>query len=367
MHAASPPSDSYTDLLARLPPELDLDALAVSTKAIERPRKVCDGGSLLRLALARGPGGMSLNQTAAWASMGGLAQLSDPAVKYRLDKAADFLKAVMEQQLAARAGSKTLRWPGRILRVVDGTNISQPASQGTDWRVHAGFDLGAGGFFHLELTDNRGAESLARGAPVAGEIRIADRNYASAAALHHLCRQAERVDFIVRARWKSFSLRTADGRQLDLIAYLNGLGPGEEPHEVTVDAAVGKHANLPLRLIIQRRPADEIEKTQHHLRKAASRKQKKLDPRTLVAAQFLILATSLPAQTYPATEVLIVYKLRWQIELAFKRLKSLLHIDRLPTRTADASRSWLYAHLILALLCDDITQDFLESSPSGPY
>ena len=56
-------------------------------------------------------------------------------------------------------------------------------------------------------------------------------------------------------------------------------------------------------------------------------------------------------------------RLRWQIELAFKRLKSLLHIDRLPTWTERGSRSWLYAHLILALLCDDLSQDFLESSP----
>jgi hypothetical protein len=56
-------------------------------------------------------------------------------------------------------------------------------------------------------------------------------------------------------------------------------------------------------------------------------------------------------------------RLLWDIELAFKRLKSLLHIDRLPTWTERTSRSWLYAHLILALLCDDLSQDFLESSP----
>jgi Transposase DDE domain len=365
MPFASPSIDCFAELLARLPPGMDLDALAASTRAIERPRKICDGASLLRMALARGPGGLSLNQTAAWASMGGVAQLSDPAVKYRLDKAVDFLKAIMEQQLAACAGSSGLHWPGRSLRIVDGTNISQRASPGTDWRIHAGFDLGTGGFCHLELTDNRGAESLARGAPVAGEVRIADRNYANAGALHHLCQQAERVDFVVRARWKSFALRKADGTPFDLIDHLNALGTVSKTHEVLVRAAVGRSKYLPLRLIIQRRPDGEIEKSQHRLRRMASRKQKKLDPRTLVAAQFLILATSLPAETYPAAEVLSVYRLRWQIELAFKRLKSLLHIDQLPTRTAAASRSWLYAHLILALLCDDLTQDFLESSPSG--
>jgi hypothetical protein len=59
--------------------------------------------------------------------------------------------------------------------------------------------------------------------------------------------------------------------------------------------------------------------------------------------------------------------LLWDIELAFKRLKSLLHIDKLPARTDLGARSWLYPHLILALLCDDLSQVFLESFPSGPF
>jgi hypothetical protein len=51
------------------------------------------------------------------------------------------------------------------------------------------------------------------------------------------------------------------------------------------------------------------------------------------------------------------------VELAFKRLKSLIHIDRLPTRTVNGGLSWLYAHLILVLLTEDICQDFLDFSP----
>ena len=56
-------------------------------------------------------------------------------------------------------------------------------------------------------------------------------------------------------------------------------------------------------------------------------------------------------------------RLLWDIELAFKRLKSLLRMDRIPTQTERASRSWLTAHLILALLCDDLGQEVLASSP----
>lgn len=77
----------------------------------------------------------------------------------------------------------------------------------------------------------------------------------------------------------------------------------------------------------------------------------------------VILGTSLPVEGYPAGEVLAVYRLRWQIELAFKRMKSLLGKDRISTHTERASRSWLLAHLIMALLCDDISQEFLGSSP----
>jgi hypothetical protein len=247
---------------------------------------------------------------------------------------------------------------------VDGTNISQPASKGTDWRVHAGYDLGTGGFVHLALTDNRGAESIERGAPKPGEVRIADRNYANAGALDQWrATAANQADFIVRARWKSFVLDRPDGAPFSLPDYLAALPADSPVREVAVLARVSKTRDLPLRLIIQRNSAEVTENIRRHLRATAARRGKTLDARSLVAAEFLVLATSLPTEGYPAEEVLAAYRLRWQIELAFKRLKSLLHIDLLPTHTPAASRSWLYAHLILALLCDDLSQDFLESSP----
>jgi hypothetical protein len=298
---ASLPADQYSDLLRRLPATLNLDQLAKQTKAIQRRREIADGASLLRLALARGPGGLSLSQTAAWAELLGLAGLSDPAVKYRLDKAVPFLKAVMEQQLAAHAGSAALRWAGRFLRAGDGTNIKQRASKGTDWRIHGVFDLGSGGFSHLELTDKHGAESADRGAPVAGEVRIMDRNYARAPALQRFRQHsANQADFIVRVRWKAFSLTRPDDTSFNLIEHLRQLPNDTVPHEVMVQARVRPgEPRLPLRLIILRKSPAAAEAAPNKLRREAPRKQKKLDPRSLVAAEFLIVATSLPAEQYP--------------------------------------------------------------------
>ena len=71
----------------------------------------------------------------------------------------------------------------------------------------------------------------------------------------------------------------------------------------------------------------------------------------------MILATSLSEPGFPADEILAAYRLRWQIKLAFKRLKSLLHIDKLRTRPANGTRCWVQAHLIMDLLCDDLSQD----------
>ncbi len=363
--AASVLTDQFAALLERLPAGLDLDRLAVETKAIQRKRELVDGVSLLRIALARGPGGLSLRQTAAWASMLGIAELSNPGVKYRLNQATPFLAALVEHLLAAKVPGADLRWPGRTLCLADGTCISKPGSIGTDWRVHGVFDLGRGGFSHLELTDAHGAEALERGASHPGEIRIGDRNYARAPVLRRFRAQSGgKADFIVRLGWNALQLTNPAGKPFDLIGYLQCLPAGSSPHEVNLRAAVGRdEPALAVRLVVQRKTPEAAEATRLALRRTAARKGRILNPHSLVAADFMILATSLPKNGYSAKAVLAVYRLRWQIELAFKRLKSLLHADRLPTRTEPGSRSWLYAHLIVALLCDDLTQDFLELSP----
>jgi IS4 transposase len=77
-----------------------------------------------------------------------------------------------------------------------------------------------------------------------------------------------------------------------------------------------------------------------------------------------MLVTSLPAEV-PASDVLQAYRLRWQVELAFKRLKSLLGLGRLPAKNGALARSWLLAHLIMALLIEDTSRPLLEFPPSA--
>ena len=136
-----------------------------------------------------------------------------------------------------------------------------------------------------------------------------------------------------------------EGQPFDISTCFEGLPDNDGPHEVTVLSKAGKASSL-------------------RLRRHATRQQRKLDPRTLQAANVLVLATSLSAD-HAACEICAAYRLRWQIELAFKRLKSLLHIDLVPTRTAQASRGWLLTHLILVLPTQDVSRHMLGSFPSG--
>jgi len=368
---ASPAEDDWRALAARFPADLDLDALARETGAIRRRRGdgITDGETLLRVSLARGPGGKSLPETAGWADQIGLAEVGAQSLNERLHRSVAFLAAVTRRLLAARTGPP-VRWSGRCLHLVDGSTVSRPGSKGTDWRIHAVYDLGRGGFSHLEVTDGHGAESLLRCAPVGGEVAIADRGYARARELR-ACLEAfgpQARDFIVRVGWSALVLRDAKGEPFNLIETLDGLGADTTPHEWAVQMRGGASphaAALPLRLIALPLPADKAAANRLKLKRKASRDQQRLDPRSLIAAGFMVLVTSLP-DDIPPGEICAVYRLRWQIELAFKRLKSLIRIDRLPTRTEAGSLSWLYPHLIMALLTDEMNQEILESFPSGP-
>ena len=76
------------------------------------------------------------------------------------------------------------------------------------------------------------------------------------------------------------------------------------------------------------------------------------------------LLTNLKTNELPKDEARELYMRRWQIELFFKRLKSLLDMDELPSRDGPVARPWIWAKLILASLAVLIGHE--RFSPWGP-
>lgn len=355
-------------MLARLPATFDLDATARQHRALIRRRGVPDAASLLRLALGYATHGMSLRVTAGWAEVASIAALSDVALLKRLRGAADWLAALLDALLARR-----LQVPGRLdrpLRLVDASSISGPRSAGTDWRLHVGYDPRRACFSAIELTTVKQGESLKRQAVEPGAIYVGDRGYAHAGGLRHV--HAGQADFVVRIGWRQLRLRRPDspeGEAFDLLGALRAL-PGEQNEcelpVLLLDGLDPAYRGLPCRLIARRKPPEQAaEQRRRLIQRAREKTARAPSAESLAAAEWLIVLTSLP-DSESAEQVLEIYRLRWQIELAFKRLKSLGHIDRLPAKDKDLARSWLYANLIAALLLDDLAQDLLDSPPCAP-
>ena len=268
--------DNWSDLIARILGDLDLDKLAFSTRALRRRRGVPDALALLRLALARGPGGLSLRDAAAWAHLAQVAKLTDASLNDRLHQSCEFLAAVAAAMLQAKTPGCCFRWPGRVLRISDGSCVSKPGSKGTDWRVHAVYDLGAGGFSHFELTDKHGAEALDRGAAIRGEIRLGDRNYSNAKGLRRLRESVGKTgdaDYLVRLRWSSLRLRGADDKKFDLAEHLRNM-PADKLTDDLVVSVEGAGAPMRTRIIIRRKSEQAAQAERQRLLSQARKKSK---------------------------------------------------------------------------------------------
>jgi hypothetical protein len=172
-------------------------------------------------------------------------------------------------------------------------------------------------------------------------------------------------DFLVRINWQNLPLEDAQQQRLDL-AKLLGQIQGEEAVDLelrTVADTSRKIAALPVRLIVARKPETAAEKDRQKIRHEASRKGRKADARTLLAAGFILLVTSVSGQQMSAQTALELYRLRWQIEMTFKRLKGLLDLGHVPAKDPQLAQSYLFAKLLAALLLENLTKDFLAFSP----
>jgi hypothetical protein len=356
--------DHWPEVRAHLPAGFDVEATARLRGAFTRARELKDAETLLRLALAYGGLGMSLRETCAWAEAGEIASLRDPSLLKRLCKAAPWLGDIVAALISERANGPVGRWAGYRLRALDGTSICQPGADRTTWRLHVGYDLATSQVDQLELTDLHGAENLQRLTYQSGDIVLADRYYARPRDLRPVIDAG--ADFIVRTGWNSLRLLQANGEPFDLFAALAAQSEQEGEVQVRIHEGTTQASEpLILRLVIRRKDPEQAETEQKRLLKDAKKRGKQPDPRSLEAAKYILLLTSLPVAVFPPADILALYRFRWQIELAFKRFKSLAGLDQLPAKNPALAQAWIYARLIVAIIAEQIAGQVPDSSPSG--
>lgn len=335
---------------------VDLEETARRLGALERVRKLGRAEDLLRLALLYGPGGLSLRATAQAACALGMAEtLSDKAVLGRLRRMGDWLEHILRALLDQIGPSL-----GGELALVDGTLVYSSGPGRPGFRVHALYEPALGRFTDFRVTTDRVREGATQTRLAASRTMLFDRGFARVRDIAAVL--AADSDMVTRIGWRSMRLFDAAGQQLDVMTLLptDKAGGGDAPHEQQVHLAGVKP---PLRLVVQRLPPAQAASQAKRTRRRANKNGQRLDPRTERAAGYLMLVTSLPAERADAAQVIELYRARWQIELGFKRLKSLGALDSLRAADPALARTWLLAHLIAAVLTEELASRLAGFSP----
>lgn len=350
----------WKGIVARLGGATSLEASARETRAFLRARAIASAVDLLRMILAYCLGARGLRSTTAWASAVGLVDISNVALLYRLRQCGDWLALLVGQTLAFEAPEAA---QGRLIRLIDATMVPKAGAVSKEknklWRIHSAFDLPSERFGFFELTDEKGGERLDRVPVVQGEIRIGDRAYLQPDRIGEIL--LEGADIVVRAGWKNARWLGGDNQPIDLLAILR---KGAERGLIDQPIHIARKSGDPLalRLVAIKKSPQAAEAARRKARREAAKGRHAISQGTLVAAEWVILVTSLPPSSFTTADVLALYRLRWRIELAFKRLKSLVGLKGPPGIDERSAKPYLLAHLLMILLLEPLVDEF-EDSP----
>jgi len=335
----------------------DLDEIAKDTGALLRRREVKCAEQLLWMALIYSGLAGPLRGTSALGVETGDFDLNDTSVRYRLRQSVEFLTEVLNHLLfgAARASaSKGLR---RRICLQDATVVSIPGSTGTGFRLHTEYIPGQG-LAYVEITGSEGGEHLKRGEYKPGDIVIADQGLGHASSIHHVVSTGAYV--LVRVYLQNLKLHDAKGGRLVVEKILDRADRGVSSMDVYVP--LEDKESIQARLVMLRLPAEQAARARQRLKKRASKKQKTITDQAMRLAGYIVLLTTVPQSELSEEEVLRTYRLRWQIELFFKRCKSLMGLDELQAG-GRLAQSWLLGKMIIAALIDRAIASLQAASP----
>ena len=340
----------------------DLEAIARQSGSFRRARRVTDAQSLLRLLLMHGSG-LSLEQTALRAKEQGLGNFSAFALFKRLRRSGAFLQRLARgvlEQVQQRASKPN--WPGGYrFRVIDATTVKEPGPTGSCWRLHYSLRLPELYCDQFELTDLEAGESFKRWQAAPNEVLLADRAYAHREAVGALLEQGVKV--VVRCNGRSFPLLTDQGRRFNVRARLRKLKVGQVK-EWPLRFAFGDQ-RWPIRLCALRKSRLATERAQRKVRRKAQTHQREVSGESLELSKYILVLTNLEPEGWSAAHILELYRCRWQIELAFKRLKGLLKLGHVPKKDPESARAWMHLKLLLALVIEKLCYDARFFSPWG--
>jgi len=343
--------DEWKTLVSLLPE--NWERLAHDHKLLETKygnAKITSADDLLRLILVHAAVNLPLRQTVALVAEAGGPDISPMRLHKKMIRAADYLHALVAAMVHAPANLSPERWAGYVVSLVDATVISRPGSVNGDARIHHRQRLSDLKYLQVRSTGIDEGETLCGFDFEPGELVVGDRGYSHARGVLHVIEQG--ADVLIRLNHKSMPVLACGSKEpIDLISLARSLHCGAvlERRVLVQHKTKRMTREIEGRVCIMRLPESEA-------RKARARARQEHGPdvsaQVLELAGYVLLFTTAPADRLSAAQCVELYRLRWQIELQFKRWKSLCGFDRMPNFRADTIASWLYAKILSAVLLE---------------
>lgn len=366
MHATEVKEDWI--ILQKMFPENWRELARETGSLCRKLRSFKDEEAVMRTLLLHVANGYSLRETATRAKLSGLAEVTDVALLKRLQCSENWFKSLCMSLLRERGidVDKATR-EGVRMKVVDGTIVKEPGKTGSEWRVHYAIELPNLSCSYFKLTSTRGAltgESFKQYPVQEGDCIIGDRGYSTAKGIAYLASRG--AYSLVRVNTGALPLFQMDKEEsFDLLKNISELKKEYLSKEMAVRVKTGDGIWINGRLCVIRKSQAAIELAQKKLKNKANKNQSELQPCTIEYGGYIILFTTLPANDFSTHAVLEWYRLRWQIELVFKRLKSLTAFGHLPKYDDISARAWLYGKLFVGLLTEKLLDTAGVFSPWG--
>lgn len=343
----------------------EINQLARDTQAIQRQSKIT-GKSLVQglvFGYLQNPDA-SETEIAQSVSRAGVAVTTQAVVSQMNKKEiGEFMRKVLgkvgQQVVMNDSETKNLLERFSAVNVCDSTTIDLPSELKQIWRgcgngstggrasvkVQAQWDLRSGALSWISL--HHGNEQD-RSAPMqkdeikANSLRLADLGYFDLGVFNNIS-QAQ-GHWITRYLSQVKLYHQEDGTELELVKYLNMHCTALS--DVDVRVTIGKEARVLGRLVARRCPDALAAERRRKLNQKAKKKGQKVSQLSLALAAWNVILTNLPAATFTVEQILILARVRWQIELLFKLWKTHGKLDQSRSQKPYFILCGLYAKLI---------------------
>lgn len=341
---------SIIELIKELPE--GYETACYSEKAIQRKRGIENPYDLIMLAMFHLVNGCSLVEISTIASLAKLGVVSDVAFMKRFENCNNWFKWIIEGLVCS--GGIEYRKPEWLndYRVLanDASDVVEKGRSGRTYRLHFALDLFTMQCAQYKITTESTGESLKNFDLQANDLVITDRIYSTFVGMRH-CVQSG-AHFVMRLRSKNFNMYDSQGQKIDLLKQLETLKDGDVL-DLTIYVKLDGTKKSPIRICATKKSPNAIIKTQRKLNRKKIKKQEDISEETMAFNNYIVLATMLPTEI-SAKQILELYRWRWQVELYFKRLKSILDFGDLPKKRLESVFAWLNGKIMIAILIEKI-------------